>query len=336
MTGSIIKDLSEQLLNVDQPLATRFRALFSLKALKTDVDAVQAICAVFDEKRLKDGVDGALLKHEVAYCLGQMANNAAIPTLARVLKDQRQDSMVRHEAAEALGAIGCNEFDGLNVVDLLSEYLRDDDVVVSQTCELALQKINCPNNDKDIMSKSNTFTSIDPAPAYPIDQFSVEQLKARLLDRSQPLFERYRAMFTLRNIGSDEAVLALADGLSRESSCETVGGSESVQEDALFRHEIAYVFGQMRHPASVPALKKSLSDLGEVAMVRHEAAEALGSIAEEGDSQDVYELLRDKTNLAGESVDVVRDSCVVAIDMYEYEKDCNQFNFTRSQQPIGQ
>lgn len=66
-------------------------------------------------------------------------------------------------------------------------------------------------------------------------------LKSKLLDTSLSLFERYRAMFTLRNIGTEDAVLALADGLKDSS--------------ALFRHEIAYVFGQLQHPASIPALK---------------------------------------------------------------------------------
>ncbi|KAI8806773.1 hypothetical protein BJ742DRAFT_773796 [Cladochytrium replicatum] len=41
----------------------------------------------------------------------------------------------------------------------------------------------------------------------------------------------------------------------------------------------AYVFGQMRHPASVPYLIQTLTNTAEVSMVGHECAEALGSIA---------------------------------------------------------
>lgn len=40
----------------------------------------------------------ALLKHELAYCLGQMQDKRAIPTLTAVLKDREQEVMVRHEA----------------------------------------------------------------------------------------------------------------------------------------------------------------------------------------------------------------------------------------------
>jgi len=105
-------------------------------------------------------------------------------------------------------------------------------------------------------------------------------------------------MFALRNIGTDEAILALADGF--------------VDDSALFKHEIAFVFGQMSAPASVPALLKVLKDESEHEMVRHEAAEALGGIA----TDDVLPHLREYASRNG-APRVVRESCVVALDMYE-------------------
>jgi len=47
---------------------------------------------------------------------------------------------------------------------------------------------------------------------------SVEELRPKLLDTQLPLFERYRAMFALRNIGSPAAVDALAAGFSDDSA----------------------------------------------------------------------------------------------------------------------
>lgn len=47
-------------------------------------------------------------------------------------------------------------------------------------------------------------------------------------------------------------------------------------------------------------------------MVRHEAAEALGAIA----SPEVVDVLKSYLN---DEVDVVRESCIVALDMYDYE-----------------
>ena len=48
--------------------------------------------------------DSALLRHEICYVLGQLRKAKAIPVLVNLLEVDR-DVMVRHEAAEALGAI---------------------------------------------------------------------------------------------------------------------------------------------------------------------------------------------------------------------------------------
>lgn len=152
------------------------------------------------------------------------------------------------------------------------------------------------------------FASIDPAPPAPQDsQSTIEELEKSLLDTTQPLFLRYRAMFGLRDLASPPdlptaipAVLSLAKGFSDPS--------------ALFRHEIAFVFGQLSHPASIPSLTAALSDKQEASMVRHEAAEALGSLGEE---EGVEEVLKRFLN---DPEQVVRESVIVALDMAEFEK----------------
>ena len=72
-----------------------------------------------------------------------------------------------------------------------------------------------------------TYTSVDPAPptsgllagrAGSVTDSSVEELRSKLLDTRLPLFERYRAMFALRNIGTPAAVDALAAGFSDDSA----------------------------------------------------------------------------------------------------------------------
>jgi hypothetical protein len=49
------------------------------------------------------------------------------------------------------------------------------------------------------------YQSVDPAP--PLLDASVEELRAKLMDRDADLFDRYRAMFALRNQGTAESVL---------------------------------------------------------------------------------------------------------------------------------
>jgi deoxyhypusine monooxygenase len=62
----------------------------------------------------------------------------------------------------------------------------------------------------------NPYASVDPAP--PSQETDVTVLKQMLLDEDLNLFDRYRAMFTLRNLNTPESVLALGEGLYNEAS----------------------------------------------------------------------------------------------------------------------
>jgi deoxyhypusine monooxygenase len=87
----------------------------------------------------------------------------------------------------------------------------------------------------------------------------------------------------------------------------------------IYRHEVAYIFGQLCSPHSVPSLLHVLRDQKEDDMVRHEAAEALGGIASDGaeeKGEDVLAILREWAVKEDAPV-VVRESCQVAIDMWE-------------------
>ena len=66
-----------------------------------------------------------------------MQQDEAIPTLSRVLSDTNEHVMVRHEAAEALGAIG-NPI----AVNILREHLTDVNPEVSESCEVALDLLD--------------------------------------------------------------------------------------------------------------------------------------------------------------------------------------------------
>lgn len=303
-----ISTLQNTLCSESSPLALRFRALFALKhhasqhpptaQTKPAVDAIAAAFATPSE----------LLKHELAYCLGQSRNDYAAPYLRRVLENRHEDTMCRHEAAEALGALGDR-----NSLDLLKAR-RDDEteeVVVRETCEIAVERVQWEHSTQRAAEKlkRSDFASVDPAPPMPLQQqqSSIASLEATLLDTKIPLFQRYRAMFALRDLASPPnlptavpAIHALAKGFADPS--------------ALFRHEIAFVFGQLSHPASIPSLVETLSDMKEASMVRHEAAEALGSLGEEDGVEEVLRRFLDDPER------VVRESVIVALDMAAYEK----------------
>ncbi|KAI0252363.1 deoxyhypusine hydroxylase [Lactifluus subvellereus] len=322
-----LNNLEALLLNTsgNVPLHNRFRALFTLKALKSE-QAVVVISKGFQDP-------SALLKHELAYCLGQMKNTAALSTLESVLADEREDPMVRHEAAEAMGAIS-----SASSLPVLKRYLNDSNRSVRETCEIALAKVEWDHSEEgrrhhqSTSDEPQTYTSVDPAPPTSgllagkaksgnVTESNVEDLRSILLDTQVPLFDRYRAMFALRNIGTAAAVDALAAGFSDDS--------------VLFKHEIAFVFGQMLSPHSVPALLQVLQNPHESDMVRHEAAEALGGIA----TPEVLPYLKEYMMREDAPV-VVRESCQVALDMYEYENSdqfqyANGLNTTQVTEAVG-
>ena len=65
----------------------------------------------------------------------------AVPHLERVLDDSKQAEIVRHEAAEALGALGST-----GSLPLLEKYLKDDSQVIRETCELAVDRLKWQNS----------------------------------------------------------------------------------------------------------------------------------------------------------------------------------------------
>lgn len=180
---------------------------------------------------------------------------------------------------------------------------------MAETCEIALDRVkwlNDPANQTERTNDPNPFASVDPSPPATISDVSA--LRQTLLNENETLFNRYRAMFSLRNIRSTESVLAIGEGLKCGS--------------ALFRHEIAFVLGQLQEPCSVPFLADSLRDVNESEMVRHECAEALGAIATDECMQLLNTYLSDEKR-------VVKESCVVALDMCEYENS-NEFQYANA------
>mmetsp|Transcript_9127 Transcript_9127/g.41516 ORF Transcript_9127/g.41516 Transcript_9127/m.41516 type:complete len:278 (-) Transcript_9127:1261-2094(-) len=132
------------------------------------------------------------------------------------------------------------------------------------------------------------------------DTMSVETHRAELVDQSLPMPRRFRALFTLRSIGGDDAIAALLGSLEDPS--------------ALFRHEVAFALGQMQAPGAVETLKRVLRDTGDDEMVRHECAEALGAIATEECLDALREACEDGTQ-------VVRETAKLALQRLEHARE---------------
>ena len=113
----------------DERMFLRMRALFALRNVGGE-DSIDALAAAFSS-------NSALLKHEIAYVMGQMQDSSAVPFLIERLEDFDEDVMVRHEAAEALGAIGDR-----TALGVLERFKDDRDTVVAESCEVALDLLD--------------------------------------------------------------------------------------------------------------------------------------------------------------------------------------------------
>merc|ERR1712110_245974 len=89
-----IEKLSSMLIDTSLPLKLRFRILFTLKNLDSQNQEQEKSSKVVDAISQAFQDSSSLLKHECAYCLGQMGNQYAIDKLLHVLNDNNEDAMV--------------------------------------------------------------------------------------------------------------------------------------------------------------------------------------------------------------------------------------------------
>ena len=334
-----LSSLQSTLADPDKPIGMRMRATYFLRQEydnyirnhEDEVPEVDTADATSDEKKTTTSADeesnnnvsltviktlskclhdtrhGALLRHEFAYVLGQLRDIRAISALEQTLLNESDDTMVRHECAEALGAIGSSS----SIPALQQCANHDTSIEVGDTSRLAMDfiqwKLNGGQDGDDntpiaCACMLSPYSSVDPAPPHPKhEKLTSPEIGAILKDTSAALFERFRAMFSLRNRGGPECVKELGSALITDTT------------SALLRHEVAYVLGQIQHSDAVEYLEVSLKRQDEHRMVRHESAEALGAIEERWGECEVIlgQFLEDED-------DVVRESCMVALDAADY------------------
>ena len=150
--------------------------------------------------------------------------------------------------------------------------------------------------------------SVDPIPAMPTET-PFERLKAVVLDDAHEMWERYAAMFALRN-------KSCADRESSDACADVLGEVLSASGSALLKHEVCYVLGQLQSasPGARDALIRCLEDSREHPMVRHEAAEALGSIAHPS-TRGYLE------SFASDPEPIIAESCEVALEIMRRERE---------------
>eukprot|EP00658_Telonema_sp_P-2_P071996 TRINITY_DN61192_c0_g1_i2.p1 TRINITY_DN61192_c0_g1~~TRINITY_DN61192_c0_g1_i2.p1 ORF type:complete len:310 (-),score=68.12 TRINITY_DN61192_c0_g1_i2:124-1053(-) len=300
------EDVAEALVG-NGPITDKYQALFMAQQC---TPSTAVLLETLSQALLSER--SVLMRHEIAYLMGQIGDVMAVPELRRLLHSTEEDEVTRHEAAEGLAAI-----DPEKCIQDFERYTAGGEGthLLAQTCELALEAIKrkdepgalpacvCQQFDKVTSAAGSVkYLSTDPAEGYPgATPEHIPQLAEELQNEVLPLYKRYQAMFTLRNLDCAEAVARLCDSLVQD------------QGSPCFRHEVAFVLGQLESKVAVQALLKKLAARDEHAVVRHEAAIALGSIG----GVEVEETLQ--VHVA-DSEPMVAESCEVALSMIAYWK----------------
>ena len=158
------------------------------------------------------------------------------------------------------------------------------------------------------MTKLN-FATNDPAPPFnhkANKKFAdVHFLKQILLDnKGMSLFNRYRAIFTLREICTADSCKALCSALLPENFDRC---------SSLLKHEVAFVLAQMDevYQVAYPYLLQVCQNEKEASIVKHEALVAVAEMIE--DQSVIDSLLKHPDPL-------VSESCAVALNNIKNRK----------------
>ena len=307
-----IDQLKEILINDSNSIKVRMNSLFRLRTIQS-LEAVKALEEALILEKTSD-----LIRHEVCYCFGQMTaeetNKREIESFLykEVFEDPKKyNSIVLHEAAEALGNISSN-----NNKKLLEKFLDFEDDIIKETCEISVKNLEwLKNTDEGKTEGLNNLDLVyhtnDPSPPFNFknDKFysTIDNIKRIMHDENESLFNRYRAIFNLREFNNESAVDAL---------CECFDKQYKNKFSPLFKHEVSFILGQMCHKAknALNALEVVLQDEEEDPIVRHETALALGEITKSKD------LLTKYTHHENQ---LIRESCEIALDFVDYWEGCS-------------
>jgi len=309
-----VEELGIILCNHDLDIKKRMNSLFKLRTIGT-LEAIKALQIALIKEKSSD-----LIRHEVCYCFGQMLeteqNKKEIEDFLNkeVFENPKKyNPIVLHEAVEALGNI-----DSAYNIKLLERFLNYEDDIIKETCEISVENLNwmvkTNNGESEGLHKNKLFYKTnDPAPPFNFlsedvnnKYRDIQYIREILHDNAAPIYDRYRALFTLREFNNEKAV---------EFLCECFDSKFKGKFTPLFKHEISFILGQMCTVAkkALNMLEVVLQDEDEDPIVRHETALALGEITKSKDLLLKYSKHEDQ---------LIRESCEIALDFVDYWHDC--------------
>lgn len=254
--------LIEILSNSEEKSYKKIQTMFELMNIADD----KSLEAIFNVLK-NDSCE--LVRHEAAFCLGEMSYEKA----SEVLKDslENDDSLVvKHECLMSLGVIGND--DSLEVVE---KYLNDERCLVSSSAQISKERIELKK--EIILSYENK-----------------KELIEKLLDfENTSKNDRILIIFQLMNIADDECIEVLFKVLENDP-CEIV------------RHEATFVLGDIGCDRCIYYLERGIEN-EKSSVVIHEGLFALGTTGNKGVIPFLTKYLDDENYIISESAKIAID-----------------------------
>ena len=145
------------------------------------------------------------------------------------------------------------------------------------------------------------------------EEDTIDHLSDILLDPSENLFTRCRAMATLRNLCINESLTWSPDEIIKRIVQELLQAHQS-ESTAFLRHQLILTLGQISHEEAIPYLLYQLQNESEHEIVRAAAAEVLADFTYEsevvvfmqGFKDDESRLVRECVSLALAKVEALQ------------------------------
>lgn len=309
-----LSEYAHTLHSFEKPVQARFGAMLSLRQLGS-IDAIETLIMAYEYEPKSD-----LMRHELCYSLGQIdiqspEDEEIIQSfLEKVILTGESSDFVRHEAIEAL------DFVSEELTMQLLENFKEGSTgnILFDTYYLKKRQMQWAKDTDNgrteglTLPQDSKFNTVDPAPFYNYkaegspytDVASLQQILLNTQEgKDYDLFERYRALFTLRELNSAESVAAV---------CSIYTSAENLARCSdLLKHQAAFVIGQMKEVFQPAAdiLLNYINNTEQVApIVFHEVLLCLGWILED---KAAIEKFMKHPDL------IVSESCESAIDIIE-------------------
>lgn len=97
----------------------------------------------------------------------------------------------------------------INSINILKKYCENEIQELAETCQLAVKRLTyLMNGGKEPI---NVYGSIDPTPS--LNENRVDVLRKIFLDDNKSIYERYEAMFALRDLNNENSIQVLCEGI---------------------------------------------------------------------------------------------------------------------------